>query len=196
MLIIKLSIIYLAKLLLDEFRFAIFDPLWKRTRKSTYMVKVSRRPNSSKLAQKQRFLRLSRSLKRLPELLQVPDTPVECFIEDKESPSEKSATTASLKIEKRSHVHCHRCKKVAVAITYNGKEEKISVPPQTVAEKIFKLAIKAFNISSSDRGSNLVLRLDNGQGQILQDDDHIGSFVNYPACHITLFLTPKKQVQG
>lgn len=120
---------------------------------------------------------------------------VECYADDADSPLDKSSTAGSMKIDKRSHVHCHRCRKVEVVVTYNGREEKFSFPPQTKAEKVFKKAIKEFKISDSD-ASNLVLRLDNGQGEILQDDDHIGSFVSYPACHLSLYLTPKKQVQG
>lgn len=123
------------------------------------------------------------------------EAPVECYTDDDDSPLDKSSTAGSKKIDKRSHVHCHRCKEVEVIVTYNGREEKFSFPPQTKAEKVFKKAIKEFKISDSD-ASNLVLRLGNGQGEILQDDDHIGSFVSYPACTLSLYLTPKKQVQG
>ena len=123
------------------------------------------------------------------------EAPVECYVDDDDSPLDTSSTAGSKKIDKRSHVHCHRCRKVEVVVTYNGREEKISFPPQTKSEKVFKKAIREFNISDSD-ASNLVLRLSNGQGEILQDDDHIGSFVSYPACQLSLYLTPKKQVQG
>jgi len=123
------------------------------------------------------------------------DAPVECYADDDDNPLDRSSTAGSKKIDKRSHVHCHRCRKVEVTVTYNGREEKFSFPPQTKAEKVFKKAIKEFKISDSD-ASNLVLRSGSGQGEILQDDDHIGSFVNYPACHLSLYLTPKKQVQG
>ncbi len=123
------------------------------------------------------------------------EAPVECYAEDDDNPIDKSSTAGSRKIDKRSHVHCHRCRKVEVVVMYNGREEKLSFPPQTKAEKVFKKEIKEFRISDSD-ASNLVLRLGNAQGEILQDDDHIGSFVNYPACHLALYLTPKKQVQG
>ena len=123
------------------------------------------------------------------------DAPVECYADDDDNPLDRSSTVGSKKIDKRSHVHCHRCRKVEVAVTYHGREEKFSFPPQTKVEKVFKKAIKEFKISDSD-ASNLVLRLGSGQGEILQDDDHIGSFANYPACHLLLYLTPKKQVQG
>jgi len=123
------------------------------------------------------------------------EAPVECYLDDDDNPLDKSSTAGSKKIEKRSHIHCHRCKKVEVVVMYNGREEKFSFPPQTKAEKVFKKAIKELKISASE-ASNLVLRLGNAQGEILQDDDRIGSFVNYPACHLSLYLTPKKQVQG
>jgi hypothetical protein len=123
------------------------------------------------------------------------DAPVECYADDEDSPLDKSSTAGSKKIDKRSHVHCHRCRKVELAAIYNGREEKFNFPPQTMVEKVFRKAIKEFKISDSD-ASNLVLRLGSGQGEILQDDDHIGSFVSYPACDLSLYLTPKKQVQG
>jgi hypothetical protein len=123
------------------------------------------------------------------------EAPVECYGDEDDNPLDKSSTAGAKKIDKRSHVHCHRCRKVEVAVMYNGREEKFSFPPQTKVEKVFKKAIKEFKISDSD-ATNLVLRFGNGQGEILQDDDHIGSFVSYPACHLSLYLTPKKQVQG
>lgn len=123
------------------------------------------------------------------------EAPVECYTDTGDSPLNKSSIAGSMGIDKRSHVHCHRCRKVEVVVSYNGREESISFPPQTKSEKVFQKAIKEFKISNSEANS-LVLRLGNGQGEILQEDDHIGSFVSYPACHLILYLTPKKQVQG
>ena len=123
------------------------------------------------------------------------DAPVECYADDDDNPLDSSLTAGSKKIDKRSHIHCHRCRKVEAAAIYNGREETFDFPPQTKVEKVFKKVIKEFKISDSD-ASNLVFRLGTGQGEILQDDHHIGSFVNFPACHLFLYLTPKKQVQG
>ena len=120
---------------------------------------------------------------------------VACFLDDDEVELDQSLTIELAKLKKRSHVHCHRCKKVKVVVVYNGKEEAFDFGPNTKAEKVFKKSVKKFDITKSD-ASNLVLRLESGQGEILQDDDRIGSFVSHSTCHLTLYLTPKKQVQG
>lgn len=118
---------------------------------------------------------------------------VEFFIEDEEEHRHKDEAGEKGGIKRKVHIHCHRCKKVAVSVSYNGQTITVNVPPSTTTKKILKQAVKKFNISDSD-AADLLLKL--GDGIVLQPGDHIGSFVAFPNCSIQLSLTPNKQVQG
>jgi hypothetical protein len=118
---------------------------------------------------------------------------VEFFVEDEEDHRHKHEVGEKGGIKKKVHIHCHRCKKVSVAVEYNGQTITLNMPPSTTAKKILKQAAKKFNISEGD-AADLLLKL--ADSTVLQPGDHIGSFVAFPHCSINLLLTPNKQVQG
>ena len=118
---------------------------------------------------------------------------IELFLEDEEDPKPMELSGEKAGIKKRMHVHCHRCKKIAVTVVYNGEDKSFTFAPSATAKKILKKAIHAFNISEADAGDYL-LKLDDKT--ILQPSDHIGSFTSFPRCQVKLFLTPTKPVQG
>jgi len=118
---------------------------------------------------------------------------IDLFIEDEEDHRPKDHTCKEAGIEKRMHIHCHRCKKIEVVITYNGDDKSFHESPSATAGKIMKKAIHAFNISEGDAGDYL-LKLDDKT--VLQPSDHIGSFAAYPRCQVKLYLTPTKPIQG
>lgn len=98
-------------------------------------------------------------------------------------------------IKEKHRIHCHRCRKVTVKVTYNGTDMSKTFPPSTTGKKVFKWVIKEFNISEEDSG-NLELRINNANGDKLKNTDHIGSFVKHPHCELLLFLVPKENIQG
>lgn len=118
---------------------------------------------------------------------------IEIFLEDTDDPMQKNHSAEKSGVKKRSHIHCHRCKKVAVTIFYNGEDKLFHFPPSATAKNVLKKAIHAFNIKEADAGDYL-LKLDDKT--VLQATDHIGSFVSFPSCQLKLFLTPTKPVQG
>ncbi len=118
---------------------------------------------------------------------------IELFIEDEEDPKQKDHPGEKAGIKKRIHIHCHRCRKIAVTIIYNGDDKSFTFPPSATAKQVMKKAIQAFNINEADAGDYL-LKLDDKT--ILQPSDHIGSFASFPRCQVKLFLTPTKPVQG
>ena len=95
--------------------------------------------------------------------------------------------------KKRAHIHCHRCDKISVSVIYNGDDKKFDFKPSKTIRHILKKAVEAFGIQPSDAGDYL-LKLDDKT--ILQPGDHIGSFASWPACHVKLYLTPTKPIQG
>lgn len=118
---------------------------------------------------------------------------IELFLEDEEDPKQKDHSGERDGIKKRIHIHCHRCRKIAVTIVYNGDDKTFTFSPSATAKKILKKAIHAFHINEADAGDYL-LKLDDKT--ILQPSDHIGSFATFPHCQVKLFLTPTKPVQG
>jgi hypothetical protein len=118
---------------------------------------------------------------------------IEIFLEDDDAPIQKHHCTEEAGIKKRSHIHCHRCKKVVVTIVYNGDDKSFHFAPSATAKKILKKAIGAFNIHEED-ANDYLLKLDDKT--ILQPSDHIGSFSVFPKCDVKLFLTPTKPIQG
>ena len=118
---------------------------------------------------------------------------IEIFLEDDESPVDKHHSVSENGIKKRGHIHCHRCKKIAVTVFYNGEDKSFHFPPSATTKSIMNKVVKAFNIKESDAGDYL-LKLEDKT--ILQPSDHIGSFVTFPHCQIKLFLTPTQPVLG
>ena len=117
------------------------------------------------------------------------------FFEDEEDNEngKKEKKDRCEKLKGKEHIHCHRCNKIGVSVLYNGRTKAFEVPPSTTTSKLLKIVIKGFNISEND-ASTLLLRL--SDQTVLEVIDHIGSFVAYPNCNVSLFLTPNKQVQG
>jgi hypothetical protein len=111
------------------------------------------------------------------------------FVEDEHEPRNKDHSG----FKKRMHLHCHRCNKIGVVIIYNGDDKLFDFSPSTTAKHILKKAVHAFSIAEADAGDYL-LKLDDKT--ILQPADHIGSYTVFPRCHVKLFLTATKPVQG
>ena len=61
---------------------------------------------------------------------------VEFFVEDEEEQRPKEETGEKGGIKRKVHIHCHRCKKVSVAVEYNGQTITLNVPPS-----MFRIAL-------------------------------------------------------
>lgn len=120
---------------------------------------------------------------------------IKLYLEDKEDFKDQNLNVMEIGIKRHSHIHCHRCRHISLTVTYNGQNKDRKFAPSATGKRILKWAIKEFEISESD-AANLVLRINSPLGEILQSYGHIGSFVHFPHCKITLFLTPNIQVQG
>ena len=112
------------------------------------------------------------------------------FVEDGETELEGELTIEHHKIPHRQHIHCHRCHKIKVSVTYNGQVHK-EFAPGTTGRKILKWALKDLKVDGV--GYKLVMV---GTNIELMADDHVGSFVKYPECKIELNLTKAVVVQG
>ncbi len=116
-----------------------------------------------------------------------------CFIEDGEEILDIKVTITELK--HKTHLHCHRCRMVRTIVTYNGRNIEAEINPSTTGKKVKERALKEFGIPHNEWG-DYVIRLGNASGEEIEDHQHIGSFVSFPNCAITLFLTRIVSIQG
>ena len=98
-------------------------------------------------------------------------------------------------IKNKHHLHCHRCRAVEVAVTFNGRTKSHKFTPSRKVKGVLKWAVGAFELHGVD-AENKELRIGGDTGTILQSQQHIGSFVHAPKCHIDLYLTAIVEVQG
>ena len=97
--------------------------------------------------------------------------------------------------EKRPKLHCHRCRKVHVSVTFNLDTKTHNFSPSTLVSKVLKAALHEFKLKGAD-AQNKELRLGGPNGQVLLDDAPIGSYVRHPHCDVLLYLVDAVQVQG
>ncbi len=115
-------------------------------------------------------------------------------IEGEEEPHDKLRKLGECGVKHRHHVHCHRCRKIAVTVFYNGEETR-SFAPATTIEKVLHWALSAFGLKGAD-ALDKVLRLTDAPNDVLSESAHIGSFAKTHACEIRLNLTGKVEVNG
>lgn len=113
------------------------------------------------------------------------------FLNDEEDHLLFELTLEKAGIKHKSHVHCHKCRRIKVEVSYNGKPFTEEVSPSAKAKRIIANAAKFFSIPEKD-AAGLVLRLaDNVE---LQDSDSIALFA--VDCSISLFLVHPVRVEG
>lgn len=92
-------------------------------------------------------------------------------------------------------LHVHRCRRVAVAVTFNGVTEEHRFGPGTPVAVVKKwAAIAAFGMTPGDAAEH-VLQLA-GTTDRPEPDTHIGALVTCPDCRLAFDLVPLKRVEG
>ena len=89
-------------------------------------------------------------------------------------------------------LHCHRCRKISVSVSYNGEESR-KFSPNANIRKVTDWARKQFGV---DAGRKWVLRLDGAAGEILDPDTKLGKLATHSTCALILFLTERCMIQG
>lgn len=93
------------------------------------------------------------------------------------------------------HVHVHRCRRVAVTVTFNGVTKEHDFGPGTPIAAVKKwAAIKAFGMDPGDAAEH-VLQIA-GTTDRPEPDTHIGTLVTCPDCQLAFDLVPLKRVEG
>jgi hypothetical protein len=98
-------------------------------------------------------------------------------------------------VKHKHRLHCHRCRKVEVSVTFNGQVKSSTFAPGKKVNGVLKWAVEAFGLHGVD-AENKELRAGGPSGTILLSRQHIGSFVHAPHCSLELYLTAIVEVQG
>ena len=117
------------------------------------------------------------------------------LVEDAEDELAGDARLCDQGVKNKHHLHYHRCRKVEVAVTFNGQVKSRKFAPSRKVKRVLKWAVEAFELNGVD-AENKELRVGGASGTILQSQQHIGSFVHAPKCHLDLYLTAIVEVQG
>ena len=120
---------------------------------------------------------------------------VEIFVEDIEMPPSATAIARDHADLKGLKVHLHRCKKVAVSVTFNNKAVERTFPPSaTVAHVKHWAAAKEFGMSKEESGEH-VLQIA-GTHERPAPGTHIGTLTNGTVCAVAFHLVPDERVNG
>lgn len=117
-------------------------------------------------------------------------------LEDSESAIDLDAPIAATPIRHRSRIHVHRCRAVAVTITFNGIQKEETFRPAATIKRVKRWAVgkKGFDLSDVDATEH-VLQL-SGSADRPDEDVHLGTLVTHPQCSIALDLVPKVRIEG
>ena len=117
------------------------------------------------------------------------------LVEDAEDEMPGDARICDHGVKNKHHLHCHRCRKIEVAVTFNGKVKSRKFAPSRKVKRVLNWAVEAFELHGVD-AENKELRVGGVNGTILQSQQHIGSVAQAPKCHLDLYLTAIVEVQG
>lgn len=92
-------------------------------------------------------------------------------------------------------VHVHRCREVAVAVTFNSETVNHAFTPATTIAKVKKWAAERKFKMNDEEASEHVLQI-TGTHDRPAPNIHIGSLVKHPACRVAFDLVPDERVNG
>jgi hypothetical protein len=116
------------------------------------------------------------------------------ILEDAEEEQGQDLRLTEARIEHRSRVHCHRCRRVSVVVNFNDRQPAHSFSPSTTIEKVKRWADEKFGLHGVDATEH-ALQLCNETTRPAEDV-HLGTLVTYPACSLCFDLVPKIRVEG
>jgi hypothetical protein len=105
-----------------------------------------------------------------------------------------SLTFEALGIKRHHHVHCHRCRHVAVEVNFSGKTKRRRFSPSTTDGVVAQWARKKFHLDAA-AAAEYVLQLCNSTEQP-RSDKHIGELVEAPKCSLSFDLVKEITPQG
>ncbi len=117
------------------------------------------------------------------------------FAEDADSALEETRTTGDVAESDAIKIHLHRCRHVAVTVTFTDKTAERSFGPGVTLARIKRwAAVKEFGMSAEDAGEH-VLQL-SGSDERPTPGTHVGALSLGPECHVAFDLVPDERING
>ena len=91
------------------------------------------------------------------------------------------------------HIHCHHCKRIAVTVTFNGRDKHHKFSPAATVQTVKLWAKRRFGISDTD-ASRLILKL-SGVTDPPSDNLHLGELAKH-GCELSFELVPDPRING
>jgi hypothetical protein len=122
------------------------------------------------------------------------DEEVVVFLEDSERELRLDARLKEAGVGHRQRLHCHRCRRIEVTVSFNGENRSRSFPPSQTVAKAKRWADDQFGLKGVDATEHALQVC--GTGTRPDEDVHIGALVQHPNCKLCFDLVPKKRVEG
>ena len=116
------------------------------------------------------------------------------FVEDELEPLDAHGHLPKGKEGEPVRVHVHRCREIAVTVTFNGAITADPFAPGRTIESVKKAMAHALGLDPRDAAEH-VLQLA-GSTERPDADTHIGSLVSHGTCVLAFDLVPLKRVEG
>lgn len=117
------------------------------------------------------------------------------FLEDADEPAELGARLRDLNHGKAVKVHVHRCRHIAISVTFNSKAEEHRFAPAATVARVKRWATdKAFKMSPAEAAEH-VLQL-SGTTERPNPGTHLGALAKHPKCQVGFDLVPNERVNG
>ncbi len=114
--------------------------------------------------------------------------------EDAHEPVDPAATVAGLVIGRSGHVHCHKCRRVAVTVHYQQHNARRRFSPARTVAAVTAWARHRFHLTDAD-AENLVLQVCDSDRRP-RPDEHLGELVHAPDCRLCFDLVPDHKIEG
>jgi hypothetical protein len=117
------------------------------------------------------------------------------FLEDTDEPADLTTRLRDVADKKGLKVHVHRCRRIAVAVTFNGKTAEHTFGPGATVARVKRWATEKAFTMSPEQAAEHVLQLV-GTTERPSPGTHLGSLAAHPKCHVGFDLVPNERVQG
>lgn len=122
------------------------------------------------------------------------DARVLLLLEDQDDPPDDQAELHKYVGHGGIKVHVHRCHRVGVSVTFNGKHIEHPFAPSSTVARVKRWAAEKFGMSLEDATEH-VLQLA-GTHTRPSPSVHLGALANCPECHVKFDLVPDERVNG
>jgi len=113
---------------------------------------------------------------------------------DEHAPVDVSLTLEMLEIKRHHHIHCHRCRHIAVEVNFTGKTKRRRFSPAATVGVVTQWALKKFHLDAAV-AAEYVLQFCNSSDQP-RSDKHLGELVEAPKCSLCFDLVKEITPQG